>query len=99
MERPGPGSDVEVYVPRYEKPDVRFAEAEQSNGIRIRMPDGTVYSIRQNTDGGLNVTESTFRHLVIAPRGANSVEIRATMPESFQVKPNDGYARVSRDQQ
>lgn len=90
---------MEVYVARYGKPDVRFAEAEQSNAVRIRMPDGTVYSIRQNPEGGLNVTESTFRHLAIAPRSANSVEIMATMPESFQVKPNDGYARVGRDQQ
>jgi hypothetical protein len=90
---------VEVYVARHGKPDVRFAEAEQSNAVRIRMPDGVVFSLRQNREGGLDVTESTHRHLVVAPRAANAVELMGTTPESFQVRPNDGYARVGRDQE
>lgn len=73
---------MKVSTRKHMQPDHFFHAAEASNAIRIETAQG-VFSIIENKDGSLGISESTHRHLTLQPVAANAVQLGTHDPTEF----------------
>lgn len=76
---------MKVFINRLGQEPLVFNDAARSNNVRIETEQG-VFSIMENKDGSLNISESTHMHLTLQPRASNSLQIGTVLPEAFNVK-------------
>jgi hypothetical protein len=75
---------MKVYINRLGQEPLVFHDAARSNNVRIETEQG-VFSIMENKDGSLNISEASHMHLTLQPKASNSIQLGGVLPEAFKI--------------